>query len=155
MTLKNKRVVCILSAILVVVIAFTITFHAMTISNMKKTQEEHFISHIASAAQSFGEYKETGYTFMYEDALMELHSASSIALLLKDDDAYQGLHGVLLSIVGTYHSFPEDLTLFNDGIMSALNDYSTHHNAENLYTKLNNIDNKLTAMMFERAEKVE
>ncbi len=155
MTLKNKRVVCILSAILVVVIAFTITFQAMTISNMKKTQEEHFISHIASAAQSFGEYKETGYVFMYEDALMELHSASGIALLLKDDDAYRGLHGVLLSIVGTYHSFPEDLALFNDEIAAALNDFSIHHDEENLYIKLNVIDNKLTAMMFERTEKVE
>ncbi|MBE6913288.1 MAG: hypothetical protein E7473_12280 [Ruminococcaceae bacterium] len=155
MTLKSKKTVYILSAILLVAIAFTITFQAITISNMKKTQKEHFISHIASAAQSLGEYKETGYTFMYEDALMELHSASSIALLLKEEDAYQGLHGVLLSIVGTHHSFPEDLVLFTDEIMSALNDYSTNHNTENLYTKLNNIDNKLTAMMFERAEKVE
>lgn len=92
---------------------------------------------------------------MYEDALMELHSASSIALLLKDEDAYQGLHGVLLSIVGTHHSFPEDLALFTDEIMSALNDFSIHHDEENLYIKLNVIDNKLTAMMFERAEKVE
>ena len=155
MTLKSKKTVYILSAILFVVIAFTITFQAITISNMKKTQEEHFISHISSAAQSFSEYKETGYTFMYEDALMELHSASSIALLLKDDDAYRGLHGVLLSIVGTHHSFPEDLALFTDEIMSALNDFSIHHDAENLYTKLNIIDNKLTAMMFERAKEIE
>ena len=155
MTLKSKKTVYILSAILFVVIAFTINFQAITNNNIKRTQEEHFISHIASASQSFGEYKETGYTFMYEDALMELHSASSIALLLKDEDAYQGLHGVLLSIVGTYHSFPEDLVLFTDEIMSALNDFSIHHDEENLYIKLNVIDNKLTAMMFERAEKVE
>ena len=78
-----------------------------------------------------------------------------IALMLKDEDAYQGLHGVLLSMVGTYHSFPEDLVLLTDEIMSALNDFSIHHDEENLYIKLNVIDNKLTAMMFERAEKVE
>ncbi len=123
--------------------------------HLKKEQEEQFSSHIALAAQRFGEYKETGYDFMYEDALMELHSASSVALLLEEDNSYKGLHGVLLSIVGTHHSFPEDLVLFTDELYAILNHFSINHDTEDLYAKLNDIDNTLTGMMMERAEKVE
>lgn len=150
----SKRMKIVLIAVAFMT-ACMITFQAITIHNMKQEQEGQFYSHIAVAAQSFGEYKETGYVFMYEDALMELHSASSIALLMEDNDAYKGIHGVLNSIVGTYHSAPDDLALFTDEILEVLNDFSTHHNAENLYTKLNSIDNQLTAMMMERAERVE
>lgn len=150
----SKRMKILLVAVAFVT-AFAITFQAFTIHKMKKEQEKQFYAHIAAAAQSFVEYKETGYVFMYEDALMELHSASSIALLVEDDDAYKSIHGVLLSIVGRYHSSPDDLALFDDEIILALNDFAIHHDAENLYTKLNSVDNKLTAMMMERAEKVE
>lgn len=133
----------------------TVIFQAVAIHNMKESQEEQFRAHIASAKQSFEEYQETGYGFMYDDALMELHSASSVALLLQDDDAYQGVHGVLLSIIGTHHSFPEDLALYIDELIEVLDDFETHHNAENLYTKLKVIDNRLTAMLADRLEKVE
>ncbi len=150
----SKRIKLILT-IATLAVAFVIAFQAFTIYNMKKSQEEQFRSHIAVAAQSFGEYKATGYDFMYEDALMELHSASSVALLLEKDDAYQGLHVVLLSIAGTHHSFPEDLALFTDELYAILNHFSINHDTEDLYAKLNDIDNTLTAMMMERAEKVE
>ena len=150
-----KKIKYVSMVVLVAVIVATIIFQATTIHNMKETQEEHFRGHIASALNSLEEYKETGYIFLYEDALMELHSASSIALLLKDDDAYNGMHNVLLSIIGTYHTFPEDLAFFNDELIDVLNDFSSHHNVENLYTKLNGIDNQLTAMMAGRLEKVE
>lgn len=146
------RFLSIVMALLIIVI---IAHQASTIHTMKETQEEQFNAHIASAAQSFIEYKETGYIFVYEDALMELHSASSIALLLKSEDEYRGVHGVILSIVGTYHSFPEDLALFTDELIEVLDDFETHHNVENLYTKLNSIDNRLAAMLAERLEKVE
>ena len=145
----------IVAVALIFIAVFTITFQTISIYKTKKAQEEQFSGHIASAAISLEEYTETGYVFLYEDALMELHSASSIALLLKDDDAYKGMHNVLLSIVGTYHTFPEDLALFNDELIDVLNDFSSHHDVENLYTKLNGIDNQLTAMMAERLEKVE
>ena len=92
---------------------------------------------------------------MYEDGLMELHSASSIALLLDDASEYKRVHSVLLSIIGTYHSFPDDLALYIDEIIEILKDYSDHHNVENLYIRLKSVDNQLTAMMAERAEKVE
>lgn len=131
-----------------------IVFQAITIHNTKKEQKLQFCTHIAAAAQSFVEYQETGYVFMYEDALMELHSASSIALLLEDNDPYKSIHGVLLSLIGTYHSSPNELMLFTDEIIAVFEDFSTHENVENLYTKLNSIDNQLTAMMMERAEKV-
>ena len=120
---------------------------------MKKAQEEQFRSHIALAAQSFGEYKTTGYDFMYEDALMELHSASSVALLLEEDDSYKGLHGVLLSIVGTHHSFPEDLVLFTDELYAILNHFSINHDAEDLYTKLKYIDKKFNELQTQEALK--
>ncbi len=149
---KRTKLILIIVAFAV---AFIIAFQAFTIYNMKKAQEEQFRSHIAVAAQSFGEYKATGYDFMYENALMELHSASSVALLLEEDDSYKGLHGVLLSIVGTHHSFPEDLALFTDELYAILNHFSINHDTEDLYAKLNDIDNTLTAMMMERAEKVE
>ncbi len=83
----SKRIKLILT-IAALAVAFVIAFQAFTIHNMKKAQEEQFRSHIALAAQSFGTYKATGYDFMYEDALMELHSASSVALLLDKDNAY-------------------------------------------------------------------
>ena len=150
-----KKIKYVSMVVLVAVIVATIIFQATTIHNMKETQEEQFRGHIASALNSLEEYKETGYVFLYEDALMELHSASSIALLLKDDDAYNGMHNVLLSIIGTYHTFPEDLAFFNDELIDVLNDFSSRHNVENLYTKLNGIDNQLTAMMAGRLEKVE
>ena len=150
-----KKIKYVSMVVLVAVIVATIIFQATTIHNMKEMQEEQFRGHIASALNSLEEYKETGYVFLYEDALMELHSASSIALLLKDDDAYNGMHNVLLSIIGTYHTFPEDLAFFNDELIDVLNDFSFHHNVENLYTKLNGIDNQLTAMMAGRLEKVE
>ena len=151
----KKKIIYVSAVVLVAVIAFTIAFQAMTIHNMKKTQEDQFRGHIASAVYSFEEYQETGYVFMYEEALMELHSASSIALLLKDEDDYKGMNNVILSIVGTYHTFPEDLALFNDELIDVLNDFSVHHDVENLYTKLNSIDNRLEAMLAERLEKVE
>lgn len=145
----------IVAIALVCIAVFTITFQTISIHKIKETQKEQFYGHIASAANGLEEYKETGYAFLYEDALMELHSASSIALLLKDDDAYKGMHNVLLSIVGTYHTFPEDLALFNDDLIDVLNNFSIHHDVENLYTKLNSIDNRLEAMLADRLEKVE
>lgn len=149
----RKQMKILLIAV-VLVSAFVIAFQAVRIHHMKKQQEDQFYAHIAVAAQRFGEYKETGYVFMYEDALMELHSASSIAHLLGDGEAYESIYVVLLSIVGTYHSSPDDLALFTDDIIVALNDFTTYHDVENLYTKLNGIDKQLTAMMMERAEKV-
>ena len=144
---------------LLILVAFVaigiLIFQGFTIHDLKEEQEEQFASHIALAAQQFGEYKKTGYDFMYEDALMELHSASSVALLLEDNDSYKGLHGVLLSIVGTYYSFPEDLALFTDELYAILDHFSVNHDAEDLYAKLNQIDNTLTGMMMERAEKAE
>ncbi len=136
------------------VVAFIIAFQAFMIHNMKNAQEERFCSHIANATQSFGEYKETGYYFMYENALMELHTASGIARLLEDDPAYKGLHGVLLSIVGIHHSFPEDLALFTDELYAILNHYSINHDTEDLHKKLKDIDNTLTDMLMDRAVKV-
>ncbi len=144
---------------LLIVVAFVaiglIIFQSFTIHNLKKEQEEQFSSHIALAAQRLGEYKETRYDFMYEDALMELHSTSSVALLLEHNDSYKGLHGVLLSIVGTYYSFPEDLALFTDELYAILDHFSVNHDAEDLYAKLNQIDNTLTGMMMDRTEKVD
>ena len=71
---------------LLILVAFVaigiLIFQGFTIHDLKEEQEEQFASHIALAAQQFGEYKKTGYDFMYEDALMELHSGSSVALLL-------------------------------------------------------------------------
>ena len=90
---------------------------------------------------------------MYENALMELHTASGIARLLKDDPAYKGLPGVLLSIVGSHHSFPEDLALFTDELYAILNHYSINHDAEDLCKKLKDIDNTLTEMMMDRTKK--
>ncbi len=150
----SKRIKLILM-IAALAVAFVIAFQAFTIHSIKKSQAERFRSHIAVAAQSFGEYKATGYDFMYEDALMELHSASSVALLLEEDDSYKGLHGVLLSIVGTHHSFPEDLALFTDELYAILNHFSINHDTEDLYAKLNDIDNTLTGMMMERTVKAE
>lgn len=151
-----KRIMKWLLAVLFVIVIFSVViFQAITINNITQTQEDHFYAHIVAAVNSLEEYQETGYKFMYEDGLMELHSASSIALLLDDVSEYKGVHGVLLSIVGTYHSFPDDLALYIDEIIEILKDYSNHHNVENLYIKLKNIDNQLTAMMAERAEKVE
>ena len=150
--IKRTKLILVIAAFAVV---FIIAFQAFTIHNMKKAQEERFRSHIALAAQSFGEYKVTGYDFMYEDALMELHTASGIARLLEEDPSYQGLHGVLLSIVGTHHSFPEDLPLFTDELYAILNYFSMDHDTEDLYAKLKDIDHSLTSMMMERAEKVE
>ncbi|MBR6825623.1 MAG: hypothetical protein IKM59_03645 [Oscillospiraceae bacterium] len=150
----SKRIK-LLMMIAALAVAFVIAFQAFTIYNTKEAQEEQFRSHIALAAQSFGEYKATGYDFMYEDALIELHTASGIARLLEEDPSYQGLHGVLLSIVGTHHSFPEDLALFTDELYAILNHFSINHDTEDLYTKLKDIDHTLTGMMMERAEKVE
>ncbi len=150
----RKRIKLILM-IAALAVAFVIVFQSFTIHNMKKAQEEQFLSHIALAAQSLGEYQKTGYEFMYDDALMELHTASGIARLLEEDPSYQGLHGVLLSIVGTHHSFPEDLSLFTDELYAILNHFSINHDTEDLYAKLKDIDNTLTGMMMERAEKVD
>ena len=150
----RKRIKLILT-IAALAVAFVIAFQAFTIHNIKNTQEEQFASHIALAAQSLGEYQKTGYEFMYDDALMELHTASGIARLLEEDPAYQGLHGVLLSIVGTHHTFPEDLALFTDEIYAILNHFSTNLDTKNLYAKLKEIDRTLTGMLMERAEKVE
>lgn len=147
-----KKLKCLLGVFVIVILSVVI-FQAITINGINKTQEEHFCAHIVAAVNSLEEYQETGYVFLYEDALMELHSASSIALLLKDDDAYKGMNNVLLSIVGTYYSFPEDLALFNDELIDVLNNYSTHRNAETLYTKLSSIDNRLKVMLSERLEK--
>ena len=141
--------------IAVLAVAFVIAFQAFTIHNIKKAQEEQFRSHIALAAQSLGEYQKTGYEFMYDDALMELHTASGIARLLEEDPSYQGLHGVLLSIVGTHHSFPEDLALFTDELYGILNHFTTNHDTEVLYAKLKDIDDTLTDMMMDRAVKVD
>ncbi len=102
---------------------------------MKNAQEEQFCSHISNASQSFGEYKETEYDLMYENALMELHTASGIARLLEDDPAYKGLHGVLLSFVGSHHSFPENLALFTDELHAILNHCSINHDTEDLHKK--------------------
>ena len=150
----SKRIKLILT-IAALAVAFVIAFQAFTIHNMKKSQKEQFASHIALAAQSLGEYQKTGYEFMYDDALMELHTASGIARLLEEDPAYQELHGVLLSIVGTHHTFPEDLALFTDEIYAILNHFSTNLDTKNLYAKLKEIDRTLTGMLMERAEKVE
>ncbi len=150
----RKRIKLILT-IAALAVAFVIAFQAFTIHNMRKAQEKQFASHIALAAQSLGEYQKTGYEFMYDDALMELHTASGIARLLEEDPAYQGLHGVLLSIVGTHHTFPEDLALFTDEIYAILNHFSTNLDTKNLYAKLKEIDRTLTGMLMERAEKVE
>lgn len=150
----RKRIKLILT-IAALAVAFVIAFQAFTIHNIKNTQEEQFASHIALAAQSLGEYQKTGYEFMYDDALMELHTASGIARLLEEDPAYQGLHGVLLAIVGTHHTFPEDLALFTDEIYAILNHFSTNLDTKNLYAKLKEIDRTLTGMLMERAEKVE
>ena len=149
---KRSKLILTIAALAV---AFVIAFQAFTIHNMKNAQEEQFASHIALAAQSMGEYQKTGYEFMYDDALMELHTASGIARLLEEDPAYQGLHGVLLSIVGTHHTFPEDLALFTDEIYAILNHFSTNLDTKNLYAKLKEIDRTLTGMLMERAEKVE
>ena len=48
-----------------------------------------------------------------------------------------------------------DVDKHSDKIIEILKDYSNHHNVENLYIRLKNIDNQLTAMMAERSEKVE
>ena len=150
-----KKLKWLLAVLFVIVIFSVIIFQAITINNINQTQEDHFYAHIVAAANSLEEYQETGYKFMYEDGLMELHSASSIALLLDDASEYKGLHSVLLSIIGTYHSFPDNLALYIDEIIEILKDYSNHHNVENLYIRLKNIDNQLIAMMVKRAEKVE
>ncbi|MBQ7336588.1 MAG: hypothetical protein IJW92_08980 [Clostridia bacterium] len=148
----ERKIIVAISAIVLIGLAVTVIVQAASIYTIKNDQELKFQSHISSAVYSLEEYKETGYGFKYQDALMELHSAASIANLLQDRDEYEGMQGVLLSIVGTYYSFPEDLALFTDELIEVLNAFIVHHNVENLYTKLIGINNRLTAMLFERLE---
>lgn len=151
-----KRKYCIVFCTVILIgLAAAVIVQAFSIHKLKKEQEDQFRFCLATAVQSFEEYKETGYEFMYEHALFNLHSAASVATLMLDDDEYEGMHGVLLSLCGAHFSAPEDFLLFTDEIVKVLKDFEKHQNVENLYIKLNMIDNKLTAMLFERAVKVE
>jgi len=94
------------------------------------------------------------HTLTFMHLVLKFNSASSIALLL-DDDEYKGLHGVLQSLCGSYFSSPDDFTLFMDEIVEILKDYESHKSAEALYTQLNNVDNRLFAMLLERTEKID
>lgn len=151
----KKKALIILGAVILVFLVIAIITQAVSIYKIRNEQKLKFQSLIAGAAHALEQYKETGHAFQYQEALMELHSAASIALLLQDEDNYKGVHEVLLSIVGTYHSFPEDLALFTDELIDVLQDFDTHHNVENLYTKLNTINNRLTALLAERLKTVE
>jgi len=150
----KKRILTVGAIAIVIILITTLIVQAVSIHKMKQEQAAHFDQYLSSAVQSYEEYKRTGYEFQYEHAMFNLHSASSIALLL-DDDEYNGLHGVLQSLCGSYFSSPDDFALFMDEIVEILKDYESHKSAEALYTQLNNVDNRLFAMLLERTEKID
>ena len=156
--MTKKRILLIINIVVILAMAIAIVAQCVNVSKIKNEQQSYFDSELNTVSHQIKEYKLTGHEFLLENAVACIHSSSMIANLINEssnDDEWQTIHMRLYSIEGAYYSDRESFMLFIDELADVINKYDEHKSVGFLVDKLTSIDNRLTAMLYEKATKVE
>ena len=154
----KKHILLIINIVVILAMAIAIIAQWVNVSKIKSQEQSYFDSELNTVSYQIKEYKLTGHEFLLENAVACIHSSSMIANLINEssnDDEWQTIHMRLYSIEGAYYSDRESFMLFIDELADVINRYDEHKSVGFLVDKLTSIDNRLTAMLYEKATKIE
>ena len=156
--MAKKRILLIINIVVILAMAIAIVAQCINVTKKKNEQQSYFHSELNTLSHQIKEYKLTGHEFLLENAVACIHSSSMIANLINEssnDDEWQTIHMRLYSIEGDYYSDRESFMLFIDELADVIDKYDEHKSVGFLVDKLTSIDNRLTAMLYEKTTKVE
>ena len=156
--MEKKHILLIINIVVILAMAIAIIAQWVNVSKIKGQEQSYFDSELNTVSYQIKEYKLTGHEFLLENAVACIHSSSMIANLINEssnDDEWQTIHMRLYSIEGAYYSDRESFMLFIDELADVINRYDEHKSVGFLVDKLTSIDNRLTAMLYEKATKIE
>ena len=156
--MTKKRILLRINIVVILAMAITFVAQCVNVSKIKKEQQLYFDSELNTVSHQIKEYKLTGHEFLLENVVACIHSSSMIANLINEsskDDEWQTIHMRLYSIEGAYYSDRDGFMLFIDELADVINRYDEHKSVGFLVDKLTSIDNRLTAMLYEKTTKAE
>ena len=156
--MAKKHILLIINIVVILAMAIAIIAQWVNVSKIKSQEQSYFDSELNTVSYQIKEYKLTGHEFMLENSVACIHSSSMIAKLINqsiNDDEWHTIHMSLSSIEGAYYSDRESFMLFIDELADVIDKYDEHKSVGFLVDKLTSIDNRLTAMLYEKTTKVE